>query len=72
MPLNSFSKNLMSLTKPDFLGMSSIKFPEISILLIPTILIHKQRIEIIKTGILFFLTVLLKNPTKVLSQSLFK
>ena len=32
MPLNSFSKNLMSLTKPDFLGMSSIKFPEISIL----------------------------------------
>ena len=46
MPLNSFSKNLMSLTKPDFLGMSSIKFPEISILLIPIMLIHKQRIEL--------------------------
>ena len=71
-PLNSFSKNLISLTNEDFLGISSIKFPEISILFIPTILTHKHIMEIIKTGILWFFTVLLRNPTNTFNQLLLK
>ena len=62
----------MSLTNSEFVGISSIKFPEILILFIPTILMHKQSIEMIKTGILLFLTVLPKKLTNEFNQSLFK